>query len=79
MTTFSLSVSQKATPPVEAETTAKGNPLSSSVEVLVDSAPVIKDRKVGLLLCHQSINVFKCVSADQALYNNSNKRINAYK
>lgn len=61
LSTFSLSVSQKATPPVEAETAAKGNPLSSSVEVLVDSAPVIKDRKVGLLLCHQPINVFKCV------------------
>lgn len=37
-------------PPVEAETTAKGNPLSSSVEVLVDSAPVIKDRKSEELL-----------------------------
>uniref|UniRef100_A0A672PG49 Leucine zipper and EF-hand containing transmembrane protein 2 n=1 Tax=Sinocyclocheilus grahami TaxID=75366 RepID=A0A672PG49_SINGR len=42
---------EKATPPpVEAETTAKGNPLSSSVEVLVDSAPVIKDRKSEELL-----------------------------
>ncbi len=56
---FIMSVSQKATlPPVEAETTAKGNPLSSSVEVLVDSAPVIKDRKVGMLLNHPSINQF---------------------
>uniref|UniRef100_A0A673GZG6 LETM1 domain-containing protein LETM2, mitochondrial-like n=1 Tax=Sinocyclocheilus rhinocerous TaxID=307959 RepID=A0A673GZG6_9TELE len=42
---------KKATPPpVEAETAAKGNPLSSSVEVLVDSAPVIKDRKSEELL-----------------------------
>uniref|UniRef100_A0A672S0T3 Leucine zipper and EF-hand containing transmembrane protein 2 n=1 Tax=Sinocyclocheilus grahami TaxID=75366 RepID=A0A672S0T3_SINGR len=42
---------EKATPPpVEAETAAKGNPLSSSVEVLVDSAPVIKDRKSEELL-----------------------------
>ncbi|KTG04463.1 hypothetical protein cypCar_00010710 [Cyprinus carpio] len=41
---------EKATPPVEAETTAKGNPLSSSVEMLVDSAPVIKDRKSEELL-----------------------------
>uniref|UniRef100_A0A671QTH3 Leucine zipper-EF-hand containing transmembrane protein 2 n=1 Tax=Sinocyclocheilus anshuiensis TaxID=1608454 RepID=A0A671QTH3_9TELE len=42
---------EKATPPpVEAETTAKGNLLSSSVEVLVDSAPVIKDRKSEELL-----------------------------
>uniref|UniRef100_A0A9J8CBH8 Leucine zipper and EF-hand containing transmembrane protein 2 n=1 Tax=Cyprinus carpio carpio TaxID=630221 RepID=A0A9J8CBH8_CYPCA len=41
---------EKATPPVEAETTDKENPLSSSVEVLVDSAPVIKDRKSEELL-----------------------------
>uniref|UniRef100_A0A8C2KAF8 Leucine zipper-EF-hand containing transmembrane protein 2 n=1 Tax=Cyprinus carpio TaxID=7962 RepID=A0A8C2KAF8_CYPCA len=41
---------EKATPPVEAETAAKGNPLSSSVEMLVDSAPVIKDRKSEELL-----------------------------
>uniref|UniRef100_A0A8C2HVK5 Leucine zipper-EF-hand containing transmembrane protein 2 n=1 Tax=Cyprinus carpio TaxID=7962 RepID=A0A8C2HVK5_CYPCA len=46
---------EKATPPpVEAETTDKENPLSSSVEVLVDSAPVIKDRKVGMLSINQS-------------------------
>ncbi|XP_056322565.1 LETM1 domain-containing protein LETM2, mitochondrial [Danio aesculapii] len=37
-------------PPVEAETSAKGNPLSSSVEVMVDSAPVIKNRKSEELL-----------------------------
>ncbi len=66
-----MSVLQKATPPpVEAETTAKGNPLSSSVEVLVDSAPVIKDRKVGMLLHLQSINysVFKGSPGCQSLY-----------
>lgn len=75
MTFFSMSVSQKATPPVEAETAAKGNPLSSSVEVLVDSAPVIKDRKVGML-CHQSINfsVFRGFTVDQALYNNKQEK-----
>lgn len=37
-------------PPVEADTSAKGNPLSSSVEVMVDSAPVIKNRKSEELL-----------------------------
>ncbi|XP_052464354.1 LETM1 domain-containing protein LETM2, mitochondrial [Carassius gibelio] len=37
-------------PLVEAETAAKGDPLSSSVEMLVDSAPVIKDRKSEELL-----------------------------
>ncbi|TRY57710.1 hypothetical protein DNTS_025921 [Danionella cerebrum] len=37
-------------PPVEAETTAKGNPLSSSLEVMVDPAPVIKNRKSEELL-----------------------------
>lgn len=65
-----MSVSQKVTLPlVEAETAAKGDPLSSSVEMLVDSAPVIKDRKVEiLLLYHQSINipVFRCTPGYQS-------------
>ncbi|XP_051971893.1 LETM1 domain-containing protein LETM2, mitochondrial [Xyrauchen texanus] len=41
---------EKATPPVESEASAEENPLSSSVEVLVDSSPVIKDRKSEELL-----------------------------
>ncbi|XP_051973874.1 LETM1 domain-containing protein LETM2, mitochondrial-like [Xyrauchen texanus] len=41
---------EKATPPVESEASAKENPLSCSLEVLVDSAPIIKDRKSEELL-----------------------------
>lgn len=42
-------VMQKATPPPsETESSAKGKPLSASQEVLVDKAPIIKDRKVRI-------------------------------
>lgn len=47
---------EKAVPsPVESEASAKGNSLSSSVEVMVDSAPVIKDRKSEELLEKPSV------------------------
>lgn len=45
---------QKAIPPVESDASAEGNSQSSSVEVMVDSAPVIKDKKVRMPLHHQS-------------------------
>ncbi|XP_056592540.1 LETM1 domain-containing protein LETM2, mitochondrial isoform X1 [Triplophysa dalaica] len=41
---------EKAIPPVESYASAEGNSQSSSVEVMVDSAPVIKDKKSEELL-----------------------------
>lgn len=69
LTSLFVFVTQKATPPpVESEAAAKGNSLSSSVEVMVDSAPVIQDRKVRMPLHHHLVKVS---AVQQVLCNNT--------